>query len=188
MPLVPHTFESGDKIRASDMNENFQALEEAIIIIADTPEPTGYLTFRDPGTYAGDVGFGQGANFSLLPGANGATGTAAADAACAAAYPGSTAELDMFVLYNVINNLTLPAAPTDAYAYWASTVTIVPVPTSYMSPPVVRTSDCAGWTSDNSSTRTASIRASIYGDEVTTQLGNQGCAATNMAVACFIKE
>ena len=184
LSAVPHTFHSGDKIRASDMNENFQALEESINIVAETPAPAVELSVRNPGVFAGEVGFGQGANFSLLPGANGATGTAAADAACAATYPGSTAELDLLVLWNAANNQTLPP-PTQASGYWTSTATIVPMSGSMIT--VARTSDCAGWTSDGS-TRTGYLRNSNYSDEVSVQLSNQSCAATFMAVACFIKE
>lgn len=169
---------------ASEMNENFQALEESIAIIANTPAPTAALTVRDPGTFAGEVGFGQTANFSLLTGAGGAVGVAAADAACEAAHPGSNAELDILVLWNAANNLVLPKSAVS-FAYWASTVTPVPFSASFST--LVRTSDCAGWASGGQ-TSVGYIYGNISGDEVHVQFGNQSCSATNMAVACFIPD
>lgn len=127
------------------------------------------------------MGLGELGNFSLLSGAGGATGTAAADAACASAFPGSRAELDMLVLWKATMDGQLPA-PAPAYAYWASTVTDIPMPGS--TGPVPRTTDCDNWT-NNASGQAGFVRPNISATSISVQLTVQSCTANNMAVACF---
>lgn len=143
--------------------------------------PAGF-SIGDAGAYAGQVGLGELGNFSLLTGAGATTGTAAADAACAAAFPGSHAELDMLVLWKAAMDGQLPN-PTPAYAYWASTVTDIPVPGS--SGAVPRTTDCDNWT-NNASGQGGFVRPSIGASSASVQFAVQGCGANNMAVACFV--
>lgn len=187
---IPHTFTAGGTIKASEMNDNFTAVNNAISNIALTPGPAGPagpagpsgFIIKDAGTYVGQVGLAELGNFSLLTGAGGATGTAAADAACAASYPGSHAELDILALWKSAMNGDLPA-PAPAYAYWASTVTEIPV--GGMSS-LRRTTDCDNW-SNNATGQGGFVRPSISSApfSVDVQLSNQGCSANNMAVACY---
>ena len=184
---VPHVFGKGGTIKAAEMNANFSVLTDAINGIALTPGPQGAqgaagVGIGDAGTYAGQVGLGELGNFSLLTGAGTATGTAAADAACASAFPGSQAELDMLVLWKAAMNGQLPA-PAPAYAYWASTVTDIPVPGS--SGAVPRTTDCDNWT-NNASGQGGFVRPNISATSSSVQFTIQSCGANNMAVACFM--
>ena len=184
---LPHIFGKGGTIKAAEMNANFSVLTDAINGIALTPGPQGAqgtagISIGDAGTYAGQVGLGELGNFSLLTGAGAATGTAAADAACASAFPGSHAELDMLVLWRAAMNGQLPD-PAPAYAYWASTATDIPVPGSYG--PVPRTTDCDSWT-NNATGEGGFMRPSITATRASVQLTTQSCTANNMAVACFI--
>ncbi|MFA7588073.1 MAG: hypothetical protein WCY11_18100 [Novosphingobium sp.] len=184
---VPHVFGKGGTIKAAEMNANFSVLTDAINGIALTPGPQGAqgpagFSINDAGTYAGQVGLGELGNFSLLTGAGGATGTAAANAACASAFPGSRAELDMLVLWKAAMNDQLPD-PAPAYAYWASTLTDIPVPGSYGAVP--RTTDCDNWT-NNASGQGGFVRPNISATSASVQFITQSCAADNMAVACFI--
>ena len=167
------------------MNANFTAVMDAIDTIsqAEPPVEKDGFSIPDAGVYRGQVGLGEGANFSLLTGAGGATGVAAADAACDAAFPGSHAELDILVLWKAANEEVLPP-PAPAYAWWASTVTPFPVGSDYSQ--IRRTSDCKGWT-DNTTGRGGFLRNNgtldDYGIDI--QLSNQSCTADNMAIACF---
>lgn len=186
---VPHQFTKGGKIKAAEMNDNFSALSDAINDIAVTPGPQGLqgptgasgLSIDDAGTYVGQVGLGAQGNFSLLTGAGAATGTVAADAACASAFPGSHAELNMLTLWKAAVNSQLPD-PAPAFAYWASTVTDIPVPGS--SGLVPRTTDCSNW-SDIASGSAGFVRPSIGANSIDMQIATQSCTASNMAVACF---
>jgi hypothetical protein len=186
---VPHQFVKGGKIKAAEMNDNFSALSDAINDIALTPGPQGLqgptgatgLSIDDAGTYVGQVGLGELGNFSLLTGAGASTGAAAADAACASAFPGSHAELNMLTLWKTAVNSQLPD-PTPAFAYWASTVTDIPVPSSFGTVP--RTTDCSNW-SDIASGSAGYVRPSISANSISVSISTQSCTANNMAVACF---
>ncbi len=191
-PAAPYTFSAGGTIKASEMNGNFTAAFDAINNISLTPGPQGPtgaqgpagssgMTISDAGTYVGQVGLGELANFSMLTGAGGATGTAAANAACASAFPGSHAELNLLALWKKAVNGGLPdAAP--AFAYWASTVTDIPVPNGNGVLP--RTTDCDNWT-NNASGSGGFVRPSIGAGIIDMQIDIQSCSANNMAVACF---
>lgn len=139
------------------------------------------MSIDDAGTYVGQVGLGELGNFSLLTGAGAATGAAAADAACASAFPGSHAELNMLTLWKAAVNSRLPD-PTPAFAYWASTVTDIPVPISFGTVP--RTTDCSNW-SDIASGSAGYVRPSISANSISVSMSTQSCTANNMAVACF---
>jgi hypothetical protein len=127
------------------------------------------------------------ANFSLLPGAAGAVGTAAADAACALAYPGSRAELDMLVLWKaaLIGHLP-PASP--AFAYWASSASDIPLfksggPGGNFMP---RISDCDNWS--NNVTGPAPYVKVGSGPGITdAYVGFNFCSNNGLAVACFCR-
>ena len=158
------------------------------------PDGASGFSIRDAGIFVGQVGFlepsGSAANFSLLLGAGGATGTAAADAACASAFPGSHAELDLLVLWKAALIGRLPQS-APAFAYYASSVTEIPVAriASGGIESVVqfmpRTTDCDNW-SNNVTGRAPALRvistAGINDAVVTLNF----CNNPGLAVACFL--
>jgi hypothetical protein len=149
--------------------------------------PAGGFSIRDAGVFAGQVGFLEpaAANFSLLPGAAGAVGTAAADAACALAYPGSRAELDMLVLWKAALLGHLPPA-SPAFAYWASSASDIPLfksggPGGNFMPHI---SDCDNWS--NNVTGPAPYVKVGSGPGITdAYVGFNFCSNNGLAVACF---
>lgn len=146
----------------------------------------GGLIIEDAGVFVAFVGLGLGANFSLLPGAGGETGVAAADAACAADFPGSHAELDILKLWKAGRDGILPTLGSRL-EYWASTQTPIPVASAENGgDPLIVTSDCQGWTFD----ATAEPRAGAIGvftlpEGIQVEIGTSVCNSTTRAVACF---
>ena len=145
---VPHTFESGDVISAEQMNQNFSAIVDAIANIKAAtgtqvetgpigPAGTAGIGIKDAGTFAGSVETATSSgNFSLLPGAGGATGVAAADAACEVNFSGSHAEMNSLALWKSAADGELAEGE-----YWASSETDVPFDKSTWI-----TSNCDDWT------------------------------------------
>ncbi|MDH5516109.1 MAG: 5'-nucleotidase C-terminal domain-containing protein [Gammaproteobacteria bacterium] len=105
---VTHTFSSGDVIRASDMNDNFNDVVDAINTISLTPGPAGPAGPAGPTGATGATGPAgpAGATGATGPagptGATGATGPAGADA------PDRTA--DLCALYQELFNQSLIGA------------------------------------------------------------------------------
>ena len=157
--------------------------------------PSG-LTITNAGTFAGYISTGNnGGNFSLLPGANGATGVAAASSACDATFPGSKVVLDILSLWKAVIDGELPSP--DGGRYWASTVTDYPIQRDggYL---MSRTSDCNDWSVDDERIPNANGTSSAYQYStafVRPNLGNLdtrgvnleflSCSRTDAAIACF---
>jgi len=162
---------------------------DAGMVAEDDDTGSGGLMIEDAGTYVAFVGIGSGANFSLLPGAGGATGVAAADAACANAVAGSHAELDMLKLWKAgRDGILLPLPGGGAFRYWASTHTPIPVATPEQGGDIlITTSDCKGWTFGSAhEPRAGYVRVTIpFPEGIRVGFGTSGCNSITRAIACF---
>lgn len=146
------------------------------------------LSIGVAGRYVGHVGENSTGDFSLLAGSGGATGEAAANAACNATFPGSHAELDVLSLWQAGREGKLPSNVNNWVSYWASSYTPYPVPvhanyTSLKGNTLPLTNDCKDWT--RPAGLTAIVQTRVADDYTGVTIAVHSCYQTGPVIACF---